>query len=135
MVSFKEYIKRSFMLTGITIVVVNTLFFIMFDYKEDMKLIFGLTILGFWSTAVMEISAYFSGGILLRQTIIEYIVMDISVTGLGFLFGWFDATDWWMSFIYVTPIILVVYILDITKINKEVNDINEELSQQQKGDI
>ena len=57
----------------------------------------------------------------------EYVTTVILVLGIGCEVGWFVKANWWMIFVYVTPIYIVEYELEVNLVNKNLQDINNAL--------
>ncbi|WP_342759215.1 DUF3021 family protein [Kineothrix sedimenti] len=125
----KRYIQSSLQLSSIIIIVVTFISFLCFDYTQDMKFIFQIVLIAFLGMAVHYAVAYIFYDSFLKELICEYIVIEITVLIVGCINGWFIRSNWWMSFIYITPIFLLAYLLGITHIKKEILSINKKLKE------
>lgn len=83
--------------------------------------------IAFLCVAVHNIAAYIFYDSFLKEIICEYVFIELIVLGVGVLSGWFIKSNWWMSFIYVTPAFLLAYLLGIVHIKREIQSINERL--------
>ena len=123
----KKYVQQSLMLSAIILIIVAFISFLCFEYSSDMLLIFLIVCIAFLCVAVHNIAAYIFYDSFLKEIICEYVFIELIVLGIGVLSGWFIKSNWWMSFIYVTPAFLLAYLLGIVHIKREIQSINERL--------
>ena len=63
----------------------------------------------------------------------KLIIKENMVLVIGIFSGWFIETNWWMSFVYVTPVFILAYLLGITKMKRDVQAINLKLAEKKVG--
>lgn len=128
----KQYIQKSLMLSSIIFVIVTFISFLCFEYKPEIQLNFMIVFIAFLSIAVHYITAYVFHNSFLKEIIFKYISVEIIVLVTGIFNGWFVMSNWWMSFIYVTPVFLLAYFFGIVQIKSEVKSINDKLAERKK---
>jgi len=69
----------------------------------------------------------------LKELICKYILVESMVLVIGIFNGWFFETNWWMSFIYVTPVFILAYLLGIIQMRRDVQAINLKLAEKKVG--
>lgn len=69
------------------------------------------------------------GDWLFLEIIVEFILVEIIVLLTGIFNQWFFQSNWWMSFIYITPVFIIAYALEIAHVKKEINTINQKLKE------
>lgn len=129
----KKYIQKSLMLSAIICIIVTFVSFLCFEYREEMKLNFLIVIMSFLGMGIHYFTSYIFYDSFLKELICKYILVEIMVLVIGILSGWFIKTNWWMSFIYVTPVFVFSYLLEITQMRREVQAINLKLAEKKEG--
>lgn len=129
----KKYIQKSLMLSAIICIIVTFVSFLCFEYREEMKLNFLIVIMSFLGMGIHYFTSYIFYDSFLKELICKYILVEIMVLVIGILNGWFIKTNWWMSFIYVTPVFVFAYLLEITQMRREVQAINLKLAEKKVG--
>lgn len=130
----KGFIQKSLMLSAIIWIMVTLVSFLCSGYKEEMKLNFLLVIIGFLSMGIHYLTSFIFYDSFLKESICKYIFVEIIVLTIGIFNGWFIKGNWWMSFIYVTPVFALAYILGIIQIKRDVQVINLELAEKKQRD-
>lgn len=123
----KKYIQQSLMLSAIIWIIVTVVSFLCFEYREEMKLNLLIVIMSFLGMGIHYLTSYIFYDSFLKEVICKYILVEIMVLVIGILSGWFIKTNWWMSFVYVTPVFILAYLLGITRIKRDVQAINQKL--------
>ena len=123
----KKYIQKSLMLSAIILFIVTLISFFCFDYIEEMKLNFLIAIIAFLSMGIHYLTAHLFYDSFLKEIICKYVLVEIMVLVVGILCGWFVKSNWWMSFVYVTPAFVIAYLVGIVQIKREVQSINQKL--------
>lgn len=123
----KKYIQKSLILSAIIFFIVTFISFLCFDYIEEMKLNFLIGIIAFLSMGIHYLTAHIFYDSFLKEIICKYILVEIMVLVIGVLCGWFVMSNWWMSFIYVTPAFVLAYLVGVVKIKRDVQAINQKL--------
>lgn len=129
----KKYIQKSLMLSAIIWIIVTLVSFLCFEYREEMKLNFLIVIVSFLGMGIHYFTSYIFYDSFLKELICKYILVESMVLVIGIFSGWFIETNWWMSFIYVTPVFALAYLLGITQMRRDIQAINLKLAEQKVG--
>ena len=113
------------MLSSIIFLIVTAVSFLCFEYIEEMKLNFLIFLLAFLSMGIHYVTMYVFHGRFLKEILWKYILVEIMVLSIGIPSGWFIKSNWWMSFVYVTPVFALGYVCGIVQINREIQEINQ----------
>lgn len=127
----KKYIQRSLSLAAIIILIVTTISYFYFDYSEVMKFIFSIIIMSFLIMAIHYVALYIFSEWLFLEIVVEFILVEIVVLLTGILNHWFIQSNWWMSFIYITPVFIIAYALETAHVKTEINTINNKLKEKE----
>lgn len=125
----KKYIQKSLMLSAIIWIVVTLVSFFGFEYREEMRLNFLIVMLSFLSMGIHYFTLYIFCDSFLKELICKYVLIEGMVLAIGVFSGWFIKENWWMSFIYVTFVFALAYLLGITQIKRDVQAINQKLTE------
>lgn len=125
----KKYIQKSLMLSAIIWIIMTLVSFLCFEYKEEMRLNFLIIIMSFLGMGIHYFIAYIFYDSFLKELVCKYVLVETMVLVVGIFSGWFIKTNWWMSFVYVTPVFVLTYLLGITQMNREVQSINLKLAE------
>lgn len=124
-----KIIKNTLQLSSLIIISVFFFSYIFFGYKNEIELVFKIILIA----CLYNILAYIFTTLHLKNYLLEffmeYVIIIAMVLILGKMFGWFVKSNWWMVFLYTTPVYVFAYILEITHINREVRLINDVLKQ------
>lgn len=131
----RKYIQKSLMLSSAIWIVVTFVSFVCFEYKEEMKLNLLIVIISFLGMGVHYFTAYIFYDSFLKELICKYILVEVMVLVIGIFSGWFVKANWWMSFVYVTPVFILAYLLGITQMKREVEAINTRLAEKKAGEF
>lgn len=129
----KKYIQKSLMLSAVIWIIVTVVSFLCFEYKEEMKLNFLIIVMSFLGMGIHYFTAYLFYDSFLKEIICKYVLVETMVLIIGILSGWFVKTNWWMSFVYVTPVFVLTYMLGITQMKRDVEEINQKLVEKKAG--
>lgn len=129
----KKYIQKSLLLSAIIGIVVTFVSFLCFEYGEEMKLNFLVLLMSFLSMGIHYFTAYLFYESFLKELVCKYVLVEIMVLVIGIFSGWFITTNWWMSFVYVTPVFVLAYLLGIIQIKRDVQAINRKLAEKKAG--
>lgn len=125
----KKYIQKSFMLAAIIFLIMTLVSSFCFEYRAEMKLNFLILLLAFLGMGIHYLTMYFFYDSFLKEILCKYVLVEISVLVIGGLSGWFIKSNWWMSFVYVTPVFLLAYLFGIVQMKREVESINQKLAE------
>lgn len=125
----KRYIQKSLMLSAIIWIIVTLISFLGFEYREEMKLNFLIVMLSFLSMGIHYFTLYIFCDSFLKELICKYVLIEAMVLTVGVFSGWFIKENWWMSFVYVTFVFVLAYLLGITQLKRDVQAINQKLTE------
>ena len=121
------------MLSAVIWMIVTLVSFLCFEYKEEMKLNFLIVMMSFLGMGIHYFTSYIFYDNFLKELVCKYILVEIMVLVIGIFNGWFIKGNWWMSFVYVTPVFILAYLLEIIKIRRDVQAINVKLMEKKTG--
>lgn len=130
----KKYIQSSLALSAIILFVVTVISFLCFDYNENMKLILGIIFMSFLIMGIHHLTVFFLSEWLLMEIAVEYVCVEVVVLLGGVLLRWFFLSNWWMSLIYITPVFVIAYLLEIVHVKTEISVINDRLARRKEND-
>ena len=125
----KRYIQKSLMLSAIIWIIVTLVSFLGFEYREEMKLNFLIVMLSFLSMGIHYFTLYIFCDSFLKELICKYVLIEAMVLTVGVFSGWFIKENWWMSFVYVTFVFVLAYLLGIAQLKRDVQAINQKLTE------
>ena len=125
----KRYIQKSLMLSAIIWIIVTLISFLGFEYREEMKLNFLIVMLSFLSMGIHYFTLYIFCDSFLKELICKYVLIEAMVLTVGVFSGWFIKENWWMSFVYVTFVFVLAYLLGTTQLKRDVQAINQKLTE------
>ena len=131
----KKYIKKSLILSAIIWIVVTLISFLCFAYREEMKLNFLIVLIAFLGMGIHYVTVYLFYESFLKEIICKYVLVEIMVLVIGIISGWFVRSNWWMSFVYVTPVFLLAYLLGIMQMKKDIESINQKLAEKKESRV
>lgn len=117
------------MLSAVIWVIVTLVSFLCFEYIEEMKLNFLIILIAFLSMGIHYFTEYIFYDSFLKEILWKYILVELLVLMIGVWSGWFVKSNWWMSFVYVTPVFFLAYLVGILQIKREIRSINERLEE------
>lgn len=117
------------MLAAIIFLIMTLVSSFCFEYRAEMKLNFLILLLAFLGMGIHYFTVYFFYDSFLKEILCKYVLVEISVLVIGGLSGWFIKSNWWMSFVYVTPVFLLAYLFGIVQMKREVESINQKLAE------
>ncbi|MBS7340301.1 MAG: DUF3021 family protein [Lachnospiraceae bacterium] len=131
----KKYIQKSLILSAIIWIVVTLISFLCFAYREEMKLNFLIVLIAFLGMGIHYVTVYLFYESFLKEIICKYVLVEIMVLVIGIISGWFVRSNWWMSFVYVTPVFLLAYLLGIMQMKKDIESINQKLAEKKESRV
>ena len=131
----KKYIQKSLILSAIIWIVVTLISFWCFAYREEMKLNFLIVLIAFLGMGIHYVTVYLFYESFLKEIICKYVLVEIMVLVIGIISGWFVRSNWWMSFVYVTPVFLLAYLLGIMQMKKDIESINQKLAEKKESRV
>ena len=131
----KKYIQKSLILSAIIWIVVTLISFLCFAYREEMKLNFLIVLIAFLGMGIHYVTVYLFYESFLKEIICKYVLVEIMVLVIGIISGWFVRSNWWMSFVYVTPVFMLAYLLGIMQMKKDIESINQKLAEKKESRV
>ena len=131
----KKYIQKSLILSAIIWIVVTLISFLCFAYREEMKLNLLIVLIAFLGMGIHYVTVYLFYESFLKEIICKYVLVEIMVLVIGIVSGWFVRSNWWMSFVYVTPVFLLAYLLGIMQMKKDIESINQKLAEKKESRV
>ena len=131
----KKYIQKSLILSAIIWIGVTLISFLCFAYREEMKLNFLIVLIAFLGMGIHYVTVYLFYESFLKEIICKYVLVEIMVLVIGIISGWFVRSNWWMSFVYVTPVFLLAYLLGIMQMKKDIESINQKLAEKKESRV
>ncbi len=123
----KKLIKKSLMLSALIILAVYTVSSIRFgNWSETLMLGELVLISGLLSISQLLLERFKSEYYLI-EVLVEYIMVCLIVGLLGLGFQWFRLSYLWHVFLYVTPVYLIGYFLDLGRTKRDIDFINEKI--------
>lgn len=117
------------MLSAIIWITVTLVSFLCFEYQEEMKFNFLVILVAFLSMAIHYITSYIFYDSFLKELLWKYGLVEGLVLTVGVLSGWFVKANWWMSFVYVTPVFVLAYFFGIVQMRRDIQVINQKLAE------
>ncbi len=71
----------------------------------------------------------FKSNYYILEVLVEYLMVVMIVGGTGLLIGWFQISCLWNVFLYVTPVYIISYFMDLVRTRRDVDFINERIKQ------
>ena len=62
--------------------------------------------------------------------IVKYFVFSGIVMLFGFIAGWFFPSNFWMAFIYVGVVLILAYVIDAFRVQRDIIYINEHIDKE-----
>lgn len=121
--------RKSLMLSAIIWITVSLVSFLCFEYQEEMKFNFLVILVAFLSMAIHYITSYIFYDSFLKELLWKYGLVEGVVLTVGVLSGWFVKANWWMSFVYVTPVFVLAYFFGIVQMRRDIQVINQKLAE------
>ena len=131
----KKYIQKSLILSAIIWIVLTLIYFLCFAYREEMKLNFLNVLIAFLGMGIHYVTVYLFNESFLKEIICKYVLVEIMVLVIGIISGWFVRSNWWMSFVFVTPVFLLAYLLGIMQMKKDIESINQKLAEKKESRV
>ena len=100
-----------------------------------MKLHFLIVLIAFLGMGMHYAAVYLFYESFLKEIICKYVLVEIMVLVIGIISGWFVRSNWWMSFVYVTPVFLLAYLLGIMQMKKDIESINQKLAEKKESRV
>lgn len=67
----------------------------------------------------------------LFEIFVEYMVLIAMYLLMGAVFNWYNSENWYIVFIYVTPIYMIAYFFNLFEAKRQISYINRKLEEKQ----
>jgi hypothetical protein len=125
----KNLIKKSLVLASLIILAAYTVSSIISKDWCNTAFTWQLFLLALILSSLQILTNLFKSDYYLLELFVEYIMVVLVVGSFGFLFKWFNFLHLWLVFVYVTPVYIAAYFLDIVRRKQDVDFINEKIKQ------
>lgn len=123
----KNFIKRILVLAALVILTVYTVPSIMYGIRPETIFLWQLILVsGIISIAQLLLDRYKCDYYII-EVLVEYLMVCLIVSVTGLIFGWFEMYYLWKVLLYVTPIYVIGYFLDMVRTKRDVDFINEKI--------
>lgn len=130
--SIRKILKDTCILAALMILVVFTCSIIWSGVTAEISLVLALFGLALMLTVVNFLLDEFLSLSIAVNYIVKYFLFTGIVMLFGFIVGWFYRSNFWMAFIYVGVVLVLAYIIDAFKVQKDIDYINEHITKENK---
>ncbi|MCR4989436.1 MAG: hypothetical protein K6A38_01040 [Lachnospiraceae bacterium] len=124
----RRILKDTCLLSSLMIIAVFTFSIIWSGITAEIALVFLLFGLAFIITVVNYLLDEYMMLSIIAGYIVKYFVFSGVVMLFGFIAGWFYSSNFWMAFIYVGVVLVLTFVLDVFKVHRDIEYINEHLA-------
>lgn len=130
--SIRKILKDTCILAALMILVVFTCSIIWSGVTAEISLVLALFGLALMLTVVNFLLDEFLSLSIAVNYIVKYFLFTGIVMLFGFIVGWFYRSNFWMAFIYVGVVLVLAYIIDAFKVQRDIDYINEHITKENK---
>lgn len=130
--SIRKILKDTCILAALMILVVFTCSIIWSGVTAEISLVLSLFGLALMLTVVNYLMDEFLSLSILVNYIVKYFIFTGIVMLFGFIVGWFYRSNFWMAFIYVGVVLVLAYVIDAFKVQRDIDYINEHITKENK---
>ena len=130
--SIRKILKDTCILAALMILVVFTSSIIWSGVTAEISLVLSLFGLALMLTVVNFLLDEFLSLSIIVNYIVKYFIFTGIVMLFGFIVGWFYRSNFWMAFIYVGVVLVLAYIIDAFKVQRDIDYINEHITKENK---
>ena len=130
--SIRKILKDTCILAALMILVVFTCSIIWSGVTAEISLVLSLFGLALMLTVVNVLMDEFLSLSIIVNYIVKYYIFTGIVMLFGFIVGWFYRSNFWMAFIYVGVVLVLAYIIDAFKVQRDIDYINEHITKENK---
>ena len=123
----RKILQDTCILAALMILVVFTCSIIWSGITAEILLVLSLFGLALLITIVNYLFDEFLTLSIVVSYIVKYFVFSGIVMLFGFIVGWFFPSNFWMAFIYVGVVLLLAYVIDAFKVQRDIVYINEHI--------
>jgi len=126
----RKILKDTCILAALMILVVFSCSIIWSGITAEISLVLSLFGLALIITLVNFLfDEYLSLSIVVNY-IVKYFVFSGIVMLFGFIAGWFFPSNFWMAFIYVGVVLILAYVIDAFRVQRDIVYINEHIDKE-----
>lgn len=125
----KNLVQKILMLAALIILAAHTVPSIMNGSWQETSFLWELVLLAGLISITQLIFSRFKSDYYIIEVLVEYFAGCLMVGLAGFLFHWFTLDILWMVFLYVTPVYIIGYFLDLMRTKRDLDFINEKIKQ------
>lgn len=125
----KNLIKKSLILSTLIILATFTISSLSQGCWRETTFVWELVFVSGLICMAQLVTNKFKSNYYIIEVSVEYLMVCMIVSLSGLVFGWFHLIYLWQVFIYVTPVYIVGYILELGRTRRDVDFINEQIKQ------
>ena len=126
----RKILKDTCILAALMILVVFSCSIIWSGVTAEISLVLALFGLALMITVVNYLFDEFLSLSIAVNYIVKYFVFSGIVMLFGFIVGWFFPSNFWMAFIYVGVVLVLAYVIDAFRVQKDIDYINEHIKKE-----
>lgn len=126
----RKILKDTCILAALMILVVFSCSIIWSGVTAEISLVLALFGLALMITVVNYLFDEFLSLSIVVNYIVKYFVFSGIVMLFGFIVGWFFPSNFWMAFIYVGVVLVLAYVIDAFRVQKDIDYINEHIKKE-----
>ena len=126
----RKILKDTCILAALMILVVFACSIIWSGVTAEISLVLSLFGLALMITLVNYLFDEFLTLSIVVNYIVKYFVFSGIVMLFGFIVGWFFPSNFWMAFIYVGVVLVLAYVIDAFKVQRDIEYINEHIKKE-----
>ena len=126
----RKILKDTCILAALMILVVFSCSIIWSGVTAEISLVLSLFGLALMITVVNYLFDEFLSLSIAVNYIVKYFVFSGIVMLFGFIVGWFFPSNFWMAFIYVGVVLVLAYVIDAFRVQKDIDYINEHIKKE-----
>ena len=126
----RKILKDTCILAALMILVVFSCSIIWSGVTAEISLVLSLFGLALMITLVNFLFDEFLSLSIIVNYIVKYFVFSGIVMLFGFIAGWFFPSNFWMAFIYVGVVLVLAFVIDAFKVQRDIEYINEHIKKE-----
>ena len=126
----RKILKDTCILAALMVLVVFACSIIWSGVTAEISLVLSLFGLALIITVVNYLFDEFLTLSIAVNYIVKYFVFSGIVMLFGFIVGWFFPSNFWMAFIYVGVVLVLAYVIDAFKVQRDIDYINEHIKKE-----
>lgn len=131
----KKFIKKILVLGALIILTVYTVSSIRYGIWSETIFLWQLILVsGIISVAQLLLDRYKCDYYII-EVLVEYLMVCLIVSVTGLIWGWFKMYYLWMVLLYVTPVYIIGFFLNMVRTKRDVDYINKKIEARMKRGI